>query len=493
MGQLAGLEKLVEQDDLDFRELLVLVAMHFEGKEAMPPSLVCHSWNDAFTPMIWKQYLIKKKTLTNERTLQGLVQNASHVQSLFYDDLAFLSRLPLPACTNLTGIYINNNRLSSDIDLAANWDRLTHLIQLQHRLRTVYIEGSGKLATTAFWSSLTSCTHLHLHSLSLTAEHVRALWNACKNLQELDTNNISLINTKYFYSEAKGLYPHLKRLEFRTVYGEPPNEAIQFLTKCPHLTEFSLACTWHWPQDIVPPFIHVLEQGYLPQLDSLTLTDWVEDRELAACLSAMAATTTRARYLDFKKTHFGPLAFSAIVPHFATLETLQWTKCAQVTGAMIQTVLESCPRLRVFSATTIQASLIQKGRPWVCLRLRTLVLCVMVEGRAEVEVEVKALWEEKEEVVVEEEEVPCEQSRAVFGQLARMTALKDLTIGLQDRPIHQAPPVQGLDLRLRSGLDLLRDLKELRRLNYRGTVPGMGSEDIAWMKANFGKCEILGW
>ncbi|KAG0024126.1 hypothetical protein BGZ81_007818 [Podila clonocystis] len=489
MGQLAVLKKRVEQD---FR------AKHFEAKEAIPPSLVCHSWNDAFTPMIWKQFLVKKKTLNNKRTLQGLARNASHVQSLIYGDLAFLSHLLLPTCTNLTGIYINNNQLSSNIDLAANWGRLTHLIQLQHRLRTVHIEVPGKPATIAFWRSLASCTHLHLHGLKLTAEHVRALWNACINLQELDTNNISLINTKYFYSEAKGFYPHLKRLAFHAVYGEPPNEAIQFLTKCPHLTEFSLASTWHWPQDIedidiVPPFIHVLEQGYLPQLDSLTLTEWVEDGEIAACLSAMAAATTRARYLDFKMTRFGPLAFSAMVPHFATLETLHWTKCELVTGAMIQTVLESCPALQVFSATTIQAPLIQNGRPWVCLRLRRLVLCVMVEGRAEVEVEVKALWEEKEEVAVEVEEAPCEQSRAVFGQLARMTALEDLTIGLQEQLTQPALPLQGLDLRLRSGLDLLRGLKELRRLNHRGTEQRMDSEDIAWMKANFGNCEILGW
>lgn len=161
------------------------------------------------------------------------------------------------------------------------------------------------------------------------------------------------------------------------------------------------------------PLIHVLEQGHLLQLKSLNLTGAVEDCELAACLSAM----TQARNFNFESTYFGVQVFPTLVPHFATLETLQWSMCAHVSGEMIQTVLESCPLLRVFCATRVQARLVQQGRPWVCVRMRKLVVLIVVEGQGK-DVEY-AHWMED----------LCEQSRAVFGQIGRVTALEELSIG----------------------------------------------------------------
>ncbi|KAF9291109.1 hypothetical protein BGZ74_000408 [Mortierella antarctica] len=329
-------------------ELLTLLAEHFDATEATSSSLVCRAWNHAFCRVIWRH-------------------------------------LPI---------------LSSPLDMHQPHE---HLHQQQPA-------GSSKQATTAFWTSLAPCTHVHLYNLELTAEHTRALWDGCRNLQELDTNSIRLINITHFYGEAQGLNPHLKHLAFRVAYStDAAAEALQLLTKRPNLAESSLACTWHAPRQALLSLIHVLEQGCLPQLNSLTLTDMVEDRGLAACLSAM----TQARQLDFSRTHFDVLAFATLVPHFATLETLQWTKCAQVTGTMVQTVLASCPMLRVFCATQVQARLVQQGRPWVCVRMWRLVVCV-VEDRGGQDGGADGA---------------CEQSRAVFGQLARLTALEELAIG----------------------------------------------------------------
>lgn len=42
-------------------------------------------------------------------------------------------------------------------------------------------------------------------------------------------------------------------------------------------------------------------------------------------------------------------------------------------------------------------------------------------------------------------------------------------------------------------MGLLGELKQLRRFEHRDTVQQMGSEDFAWMKENFVKCENHGW
>ncbi|KAG0329814.1 hypothetical protein BG000_011934 [Podila horticola] len=367
--------------------------------------------------------------------------------------------------------------------MAEHWDELSRLVQSQHRLRKISIDGYHEQATAEFWRSLTSCTHLKLRSVLLTEEHVRALWEGLRNVQELETSNIHLINTDLFYGEAQGLYPHLKRLVFYTEHDSDAASEALFLTKCPNLSELTLAYTMPGPHHALSTLIDVLEQGLLPQLATLTVTYMAEDHELAACLHAM--TTTPVKGLDFSSTEFGQLAFTALTRHFTSIETLEWADCTQVTGTMIQMVLESCPALRVFTATTIKAPLIQTGRPWVCLHLRALVLCVVVEDRAEVETEAQAQWNE------EDEDAPCEQSRAVFGQLAHLTELVALTIGPQH---HLGPPapIQGLDMRLVSGLDLLSSLKELRMLDHKGTEQNMGMEDFDWMKANLSKCDNYG-
>lgn len=50
-------------------ELLTLLAEHFDATEATSSSLVYRAWNHAFCRVIWRQYLINNKTLTNEHTL----------------------------------------------------------------------------------------------------------------------------------------------------------------------------------------------------------------------------------------------------------------------------------------------------------------------------------------------------------------------------------------------------------------------------------------
>lgn len=460
---------------LQLPELLAHVAEYFSADEADSASRVCRAWNNAFSPVIWELVRINDKALTNEQAIQGLVRNAQHCRCLIYDDVSYVSQLPVPPCTGLTRIVINNTNMSmssEDTDLTENWDQLTRLVQDNPRLRTVHIAGPGTPIATAFWASLTSCTQVRLIGVHLTAEHVRDLWEGCKNVQQFSADATHLINTTKFYAEAQDTFSHLKQLNYSLVSGaDAVTEAQNFLTKCPNLTQFTMECTQPSLQQALPILISVLEQGYLPLLEKLTLTFIVSDHELSSCLRAMGLI----KCLNVHSTSFGSLAFSSLVPHFAALERLQWTQCEFVSGEMIQTVLESCPGLRILNATKIEAALIQKGRPWVCLGLRTLIVSIVVEGR------------ETQRGQKEEEDRACEPSRDVFRKLGRLTGLEVLKIGVahgQREPTH----VQGLDLRLKSGMGQLAGLRELRVLDYTGTEQNMGVEDFDWMKANFRQC-----
>ncbi|KAF9324229.1 hypothetical protein BG006_000736 [Podila minutissima] len=369
---------------------------------------------------------------------------------------------------NLTSICINNNLLSPDTALARNWDRLVHLIQSQHCLRTIYIKGSSKQATTAFWASLAPCTHAHLHNLELTAEHIRALWDGCQNLQELDTNSIRLINVEElivhhvilpnngdFFEEAQARGGHwaLKKLEF---LGEPTVDMIRFLVQCRRLTSLAMRCSWQARNHGPATLATFLEQGYLPHLEELTVKSYVLDEDSPSCLRAMR----HLKHLDCRSTRFGPISCTALARQFTSLQTLRLSK-SNVHGDMNQIFLESCPLLTEFCSTPTDGSWIEQGQSWACLGLKKLAMGIII---------VDTNSSERDNI--------REQSRVVLRELGRLTQLEELYISMREVKV----PLQGLDMRLASGLRMLGGLRELKRLDFSYTRQVMYAPDIAFLK-----------
>ncbi|KAG0331849.1 hypothetical protein BG000_010549 [Podila horticola] len=150
-----------------------------------------------------------------------------------------------------------------------------------------------------------------------------------------------------------------------------------------------------------------------------------------------------------------------------------------MTGDMIQKVLESCPMLIEFLATEIHAPQIQQGRPWVCLGLKRLSMCVVVDSRTAKNVR--------------------RQSQVVFEQIGKLTRLEMLTVGVDKHDVGRVPKFQGLDFRLESGMDLMVGLTRLEKLSFMRTKQNMSYQDVAWMRRHLwrlvmvrGRCNMYG-
>lgn len=432
-------------------ELLAIVAEYFTPRNAIQPCCVCRTWNMAFSPVIWRRYTLESHDPREEINRQALIRNAPHIRHLTFDRLDLLIKFDL-SCTQLTHlVFTGRYRSLSPSDEDQDWRKLARFIEQNPWLGKISISASKYDIPVDFWTALPLCPSWDISSAS--ADPSELFWAACWSVAELNITNTEVFDTTEFFNDAQGVYTNMKRITL-------PNSATAssvalVLEQCPNLTSFAMDLWDGCSFEVVAATLGgMLEQGRLPHLDSLGLTSHVQDDDLASCIQAMSSVLD----LDCTSTFFGPLAFAALEPKFATLRTLQVQKCQCVSGDMIQTILESCPALEELVSTSIPARLIMDGRPWACLGLKKLVLDFYLDSGTGLQA----------------------QSSAVFGQLGRLTRLKTLMIGDSLSFLHSS--FQGLDFRLQSGLGQLAGLERLATLDFGQTRQELGVDDVAWMK-----------
>lgn len=462
-------------------ELIALVADYFNFDEAVSPSLVCRVWNAAFGPIVWRSYLIDAKTHTNEYSIPAMSRNAPHIRHLTCEEVSSIGQYMIP-CIKLRDLTIwqdHRGELLTAVDPAVEWGRFSKLIRQNPQLNKVTISVAGRPATYDFWAAASSIARVEISNIQMDGQDIQTFWTGCKNIQELSIDSIRPIdNVEFFAGAQESIYANMRRIAVldRMRYA-PATSLIQFLGQgqSPNLTSLTMACSWLIPRSTVRSFISVLEQGCLPRLEDLTLTYNFLDTELSSCLRALAPL----KRINCSWSKFGPQAMAALEPHYATLESVKLSECTQLTGNMIQKVLESCPLLTELFATDIHAPQIQRGRPWVCLGLKKLSMCVFVDSRTAKSVR--------------------KQSQAVFEQLGRLTRLEMLTVGMNKLDISPAPKFQGLDFRLESGMDQLVGMTRLEKLSFMRTKQNMSCQDVAWMRRHLrrlvmvrGRCNMYG-
>ncbi|KFH63707.1 hypothetical protein MVEG_10400 [Podila verticillata NRRL 6337] len=194
----------------------------------------------------------------------------------------------------------------------------------------------------------------------------------------------------------------------------------------------------------------VISGGSLQRLEHFIISSGVgfKDVELHVCLGEIP----RLVNLSVAARDFGHLSFKNLVLHFDTLRHLSLTRCRHATGAMVQTILQSCPQLVFFAAPRIEASQIISRKRSLCLGLKTLKVCI-------------ALNSEDYSIGL--------QSRMIYVQLTRLTQPEILNIAPDKGKV-----VQSLDLRLSSGLYQLSSLKKLQELRCNGTIQRISFEDV---------------
>ncbi|KAF8928912.1 hypothetical protein BGZ58_009306 [Dissophora ornata] len=229
----------------------------------------------------------------------------------------------------------------------------------------------------------------------------------------------------------------------------------------------------------------------LPKLEALDLTSvHFHDNDFAQLLRQMR----KLKSLKVSHTRFGRLSLLEMVKKRARHGTTgdgtgtTYTLCdsvtllhlddfPEVTGAMIQTLLASCPKLEVFLGGKVKVSEIAIGDEWVCKGV--LHLCLYLEAD-----------EDYHAPPVSREFL--NNQRNVFARLGRLTNLQGLQLTREWDDLNPTQVMQTLDLRLPAGMKSLANLKELEYLCFfHDCGQRTGLREVRWMVQHWPKLECV--
>lgn len=256
-----------------------------------------------------------------------------------------------------------------------------------------------------------------------------------------------------------------------------------------------------------------------PDLNELTLQCMTGGSQADGQIVQLIQSSRAWKHLSLSFFHgFGPLSTAALIhQHSTTLETLIFKECDGFCSEDIQTVLSSCVNLRTFQAMTSSGTEFSStvyldaremvDSPWVCLGLEKLKLVITGIARPDLK---KDQYGVRLAGPLHDGTIQgYDMQRTVYSQLGKLTRLQELWLGhdipdLDDEENYHPTEVDGqwryidpdeqfecLEFSLRSGLDLLRGLTELRLLNMDRMNVRVGLSEVQWMTSNWPKLEKI--
>lgn len=434
-------------------QVLILVAEYFAGHEALAPSLVCRDWNQVFNTAVWRSVNID--LYYQWPSVDLIRQNAHHIRHLSYSGNISLPWYNL-TCTHLVSLKICRPPRSEP----RLWSLLSKQVLESHTLRFITLYELGDTPPSEFWLALGRCQNLkklHIHKVKIDSQDFETFYRSCLRLQDLSVLELSINGPppEVFFGHSADFFPNMERMRLHLLSDGDSialNQMVMVL-QCPNLRMYHLA-KFVTRTLTLSEMSGIISGGGLQRLEHLIISRGVGFKDVE--LHAFLGEIPRLANLCITAGDFGHLSFQNLVRHFDTLSHLSLTRCKHVTGAMVQRVLESCPKLVYLAAPRIEASQIISRKRWLCLGLKVLRACIVLDSK--------------------DYSIGL-QSRMVYVQLARLTQLKVLNIA-PDR----GKVVQSLDLRLSSGLYQLSSLTKLGELRYNGTIQSMSLEDVQWMQ-----------
>ncbi|KAF9111367.1 hypothetical protein BGX27_005036 [Mortierella sp. AM989] len=256
-----------------------------------------------------------------------------------------------------------------------------------------------------------------------------------------------------------------------------------------------------------------------PKISSITL-QCIAGPQVDSHIADLIHSSQSLKRLTLLFFHgFGPLSTSALIKHSTTIEFLVLIECEGLNSKGIQAVLSSCTNLKTFRAMTWSgrepSSTVyldvndMVDSPWSCLHLENLQ--VLITRIARPDLRVNQYGAPLTGPLHDGTISGYALQRVVYEQLGKLTRLQELclghdkqTFGAEEnyytdegtlRYIDADTQLECLEFSLESGLDILRDLKELRVLNIDTLVNRIGLLDIQWMTNQWPKLEkvIAAW
>ncbi|KAF9909038.1 hypothetical protein EC991_009099 [Linnemannia zychae] len=264
---------------------------------------------------------------------------------------------------------------------------------------------------------------------------------------------------------------------------------------------------------ILHKFINCSPPTY-PHLTSIEISDVYEEDELIAKL--IDTTSAGLKRFVIHNEVDGPVNFGSnstlsLLRNAATLEVVRMDSAAHFESRDIQRLLCSAPNLK-------ELTLLGSTRPedtgdgnlealdmvkseWVCRNLEVFACEIGGIPRPDITREIND--EPADELTVEgTREESLDLQRRVYSQLGKLTKLRKLKLGspqmdddYSDDPADRdyGRLVDCLAMTLDSGLGLLKDLKELKRVELDGMEVYIGPKELAWMRGHWPELKTLSY
>ncbi|KAF9931152.1 hypothetical protein FBU30_010688 [Linnemannia zychae] len=268
--------------------------------------------------------------------------------------------------------------------------------------------------------------------------------------------------------------PRMRSLTLNQIHTRISTFGLDFIKMCPGLVELNFRPQWGM---IIKTFTDTITEK-LPNLTHLTFRmDGLSDLDVSSMIKAVP----ELRKLDISGCVFGMMAANNLTTrHLLSITYLDIRNCALVAGMLIQQVLGECRHLRVFMADQIRAKDIVNNSiypQWACIGLKELTIDIRGSPRDQ------------------------EITTRVYQQLASLECLEYLNISRHqvndDRTtladlITESEP-NCLTLGLDNGLKLLRTLKHLHTLIFRGISDNaFGLVELQWAVLAWPRLSCLG-
>ena len=435
------------QHPLELPEILSHVASYVHKRSLPACARVSKGWHQSFIPLIWKDI-----DLTTQRPeLEAMPRYSHHVKKL--DVRVENVILDLPQCPNLRSLTLS--KYPGSTELVLNHLHITHLLLIQGQL------------LPDLWTilpELHSLRDLGLYSTSVPEQEADTFWQLCTRLERLRVFNISIPHQGQLSSME---FPGLKNLSIGLTFEFLKNlpTIMEFMSRCPNLA----VLRWHgnpYQQDSNDLVERIAAKTW-PHLHSISIERLnIREEDLMIIMNSLQRMTClKANCISVIQ----PGTMDLLRQHSASLTNLDLSLYSRpATSRIAQEILSSCPLLESFSFVHINATAVAEGRPWVCMRLKSLTMHFQFDPLTISEIQPR-----------------------VFEQIARLYRLNYLALcGRFGTP----PPFQTtVDLRLENGLGELRTLRSLRAIRFGDSIQKMGEKEIEWMLEHWRSLEeVLG-
>ncbi|KAG0277776.1 hypothetical protein BGZ95_005360 [Linnemannia exigua] len=520
-----------QHEALEIPEILRRISTYLPGPDFTSCLQTCHSFHTILTPLLYNQLTLVQKE-EKRPTLEALARYAHLVGALKFEHFMSAEYLNV-GFKGLYSIHIVHMIRSREFQVGTDeeiMDALLRIIRENPALRKWTLHNPWPRLSSKVWKELSSlkknptqggsdqrqqlavqsrgCDVLDLTSITVTHDAKHWFLRACADARELRILDVSFMvaggnpdNCQLFLQLDKRP-PQGRRVEIVEFHGY---DVIHQLTFLSHLVE-ARHISWTSPaagrmpiQTRPLPTLEDLKQFIKPttwpKLRSLDLTG-IPGRQLVRfsdeCISHILGCLPDSQLEEFKLqgSTFGPLSAAELKRQLSCLQDLRLEPAGiQEQSALIQEVMESCPKLKVLRAGMISVGHMRRGKPWVCHGLKELAVQIDLESDrdgavVDKEVDYDTVYFEKH----------AASRRYVFERLSKLTELVELDTSLPyyghgDLTYYllsnrYQSPYWTLEYQIPYGLDQLASLKKLEKLKWSNNHQRIYKEDLAWMADN---------